>query len=218
MRLENPLSRNSRTSFDRIEHLEGLVTHVSETKRDETYIKENFFREISLLNVLKTLESNINAHMGLVWGEAVPAASPDKLRSTAWNEPRPQRAKVDEDQLAQRRQQNNLDRVKIERDEKEQKAKTFGDLKLNPGHYYEFKTATTTCNMYFICAISLDRLVFSSSSYDKILNYAVGGKYSASNPETWIVHKMEIKNIHVVSDRPTVDVRDLPEWIQASRI
>jgi hypothetical protein len=182
---------------------------------------------MSLLNVLKTLESKINAQLGLGWDEGMPAAPTDKSSSTDTRmerEREAQRAQQIEKELKKMEEQKRKLEVEqkiIEeakrKNEVEREAKTIRGLELQPGHYYEFETDTTTCNMYFICVIRLGRLVFSSSTYDQIRNYSVEGQYNSNNPHTWIVSKSEIKKIKA-SANSAVNVSDLSKWIQESRL
>jgi UDP-glucose 4-epimerase len=184
---------------------------------------------MSLLNVLKTLESKINAQLGLGWDEVMPSASTNQSSSADSRMEREREAhraqqiqeklKKMEEEKRKLEEEQRLIEEENRKKEIERAAKMCGDVELKPGHYYQFNTGAVTCVMYFICALRSGDLVFSSSTYAQIRRYSVEGTYSSNNPDTLIVHKSVIsKNIRTVNDRTPVDVAGLSDWIRQSRL
>jgi hypothetical protein len=163
---------------------------------------------MSLLNVLKTLDSKINGYLGLNWQEGMPA------------EPTAQSKTVDY-RMEQERELLREQRQAEMRKEMEEKVelKDCDINNLTPGHYYLFNVGAVTWCMYFICALRFNNLVFSSSTPAQIQRYSVDGHYNLNNPETRIVSKNAISNtIKAVIGRDEVDVGSLSAWIKQSNL
>ena len=156
---------------------------------------------MSLLNVLKTLESKINGYLGLSRQEGIPAEPISN-------------------QLEEREQLREQRRAEMRREMEEKVGLKDCDINnLTPGQYYQFNVDQVTCTMYFICALRFDYLVFSSSTPAQIQRYSVDGKYNSNNPDTRIVSKNAIsRTIQAVIGRTAVDVESLSAWIQQSNL
>jgi hypothetical protein len=179
-----------------------------------------------LLDVLRSFETKLNAHLGLNYDERTPE---DPVGNTQGTDARRQRekeerqARLEREKLREeqeRRKKQYEQECELKRAEQEACARVVitSAAQLKPGHFYTFNNQT----LYFICALGDGRLVFSSKGFNEIRDYRYDQPFDSNNQNVVIVTAGDIpKSIREEGGR-TIDTDPgfirLSQWIQKPSI